>query len=114
MTRTSASATLPLFIRWACVFVVVLGGLVGCDDGDVPGAVQDLPRDTALQDRASKSDVGHQQPDTAVDLTDAANLRKDVRNRRAQFVARHGPVEWLAQVQMNELHRHLGPTPSSA
>ena len=38
----------------------------------------------------------------------AANLRKDVWNRRAQIVARHGPVEWRAQVQMNELHRHLG------
>ena len=38
----------------------------------------------------------------------AANLRPDVRKRRAQIVARHGPVEWRAQVQMNELHRHLG------
>lgn len=73
MTRTPALATLPLFIRWACVVVVALiAGLVGCDDGDVPGADQDLPRDTALQDRASNSDAGHQQPDTAVDLTDAA------------------------------------------
>ena len=38
----------------------------------------------------------------------AANLRPDVRMRRAQIVARNGPVEWRAQVQMNELHRHLG------
>ena len=38
----------------------------------------------------------------------AVNLQPDVRRRRAQIVARHGSVEWRAQVQMNELHRHLG------
>ncbi len=70
--------------------------------GDAPGLANELD-EVAREGRQHKHWVVFAEGPVAGEL-----FREDVRQRKADIIAKNGRVEWFAQVLMNELHQHLG------